>query len=146
MSIRPLMMCYGNSQAIRRKLLLSAYFENEPPPPPPLPSHPPLPHAPGSSDDKTEVMLVIPPTLQRHSALPASICINGTDVAFSSLVRNLGVTFDQTLLFQNSTAHTSAKQPIYLYIEELRNTSTTRPPLPFPLMQQRRWSVNSLRS
>ena len=36
---------------------------------------------------------------KNHPSLPSSICINGTNIPFSPLVRSLGVTFVQTVTF-----------------------------------------------
>lgn len=52
------------------------------------------------NDDKTEIMLVIPPSLKNDPSLPSQISLAGTDIQLASQVRNLGVIFDETLSFK----------------------------------------------
>ena len=50
---------------------------------------------------KTRHMILISPRKVLNNApLPSEICLNGTNIKLSQTVRNLGVTLDQTLSFQ----------------------------------------------
>ena len=50
--------------------------------------------------DKTEMVLITSKHNQKSLSLPFSIDLNGTSIHLSSTVRNLGVTIDQNLSFQ----------------------------------------------
>ena len=73
------------------------------------------------NDDKTEIMLVIPPSLKNDPSLPSKISIAGTDIQLSSQVRNLGVIFDETLCFKQQIS-TVCRNAYY----ELRKISSIR--------------------
>eukprot|EP00745_Piridium_sociabile_P025209 TRINITY_DN39921_c0_g1_i13.p1 TRINITY_DN39921_c0_g1~~TRINITY_DN39921_c0_g1_i13.p1 ORF type:complete len:259 (-),score=29.46 TRINITY_DN39921_c0_g1_i13:146-922(-) len=66
-------------------------------------------------------MLLVPSKLQNHPSLPSSICINGTDISFTPLVRNLGVMFDSTLSFKQQVSNVCKAAYI-----QLRNISLIR--------------------
>eukprot|EP00745_Piridium_sociabile_P025212 TRINITY_DN39921_c0_g1_i18.p1 TRINITY_DN39921_c0_g1~~TRINITY_DN39921_c0_g1_i18.p1 ORF type:complete len:291 (-),score=25.65 TRINITY_DN39921_c0_g1_i18:34-906(-) len=73
------------------------------------------------NEDQTEIMLLVPSKLQNHPSLPSSICINGTDISFTPLVRNLGVMFDSTLSFKQQVSNVCKAAYI-----QLRNISLIR--------------------
>jgi hypothetical protein len=52
------------------------------------------------NEDKTDVMLVVPPSMRNDPSIPTSLTIGDTSIEFSTQVRNLGVTFDHTLSFE----------------------------------------------
>ena len=51
------------------------------------------------NDQKTELMLLIPPSLKNNPSLPKSMSIGDIEISFSAEVRNLGVIFDQSMSF-----------------------------------------------
>jgi len=73
------------------------------------------------NDEKTEVMLVIPPKLSQHPSLPKTMSINSTDITFSTSVRDLGVILDHSLSFQQQISQIC--QSAYL---EIRRISSIR--------------------
>ena len=54
--------------------------------------------------DKTEKILITSKHNQKSLSLPFSADLNGTSINFSSTVRNLGVTLDQNLSFQQNVS------------------------------------------
>ena len=50
--------------------------------------------------DKTEMIIFTSKRYQHNSHLPSEIGVNGSQISVSSYVRNLGVTLDQNLSFQ----------------------------------------------
>eukprot|EP00745_Piridium_sociabile_P007701 TRINITY_DN15145_c0_g1_i14.p1 TRINITY_DN15145_c0_g1~~TRINITY_DN15145_c0_g1_i14.p1 ORF type:complete len:248 (-),score=27.37 TRINITY_DN15145_c0_g1_i14:73-816(-) len=57
------------------------------------------------NEDKTEIMLISPPKYLNHPSLPPSIDLIDSSITLSSCARNLGVTLDQTLSFQQHIAN-----------------------------------------
>ena len=55
------------------------------------------------NEDKTEMILISSP--KSNLTLPSSVDLNGCSVTISSSVRNLGVTFDQSLSFRQHVAN-----------------------------------------
>ena len=55
---------------------------------------------------KTETILITSKHNQKSLSLPFSVDLNGTSIHLSSSVRNLGVTLDQNLSFQQHVSHT----------------------------------------
>ena len=56
--------------------------------------------------DKTEMILITSKHNQKSLTLPFSVDLNGTSIRLSSTVRNLGVTLDQSLSFQQHVSRT----------------------------------------
>ena len=56
--------------------------------------------------DKTEMILITSKHNQKSLSLPFSVDLNGTSIHLSSSVRNLGVTLDQNLSFQQHVSRT----------------------------------------
>ena len=56
--------------------------------------------------DKTEMILLTSKHNQKSLSLPFSVDLNGTSIHLSSTVRNLGVTLDQNLSFQQHVFRT----------------------------------------
>ena len=56
--------------------------------------------------DKTEMILITSKHNQKSMSLPFSVDLNGTSIHLSSTVRNLGVTLDQNLCFQQHVSPT----------------------------------------
>ncbi|WP_419616858.1 reverse transcriptase domain-containing protein, partial [Thiolapillus sp.] len=56
--------------------------------------------------DKTEMILITSKHNQKSLSLPFSVDLNGTSIHLSSTVRNLGVTLDQNLSFQQHVSRT----------------------------------------
>ena len=56
--------------------------------------------------DKTEMILITSKHNQKSLSLPFSVDLNGTSIRLSSTVRNLGVTLDQGLSFQQHVSRT----------------------------------------
>lgn len=57
------------------------------------------------NEDKTEMILIKPQKSSSGASLPSSVDLNGTSIALASSVRNLGVTLDQSLSFQQHVAN-----------------------------------------
>ena len=55
------------------------------------------------NEDKTEMILISTP--KSNLTLPSSVDLNGRSITISSSVRNLGVTFDQSLSFRQHVAN-----------------------------------------
>ena len=55
------------------------------------------------NEDKTEIILISSP--KSNLTLPSSVDLNGCSITISSSVRNLGVTFDQSLSFHQHVAN-----------------------------------------
>ena len=53
------------------------------------------------NEDKTELLLAILSRFRNHLQLPSSLCLNGTNISSSFLIRSLGVTLDPTLNFRH---------------------------------------------
>ena len=70
--------------------------------------------------DKTEMILITSKHNQKSLSLPFSVDLDGTSIHLSSTVRNLGVTLDQNLSFQQ---HVSRTCQIYF---ELRKINSIR--------------------
>ena len=68
-----------------------------------------------------QLMLACPNKLSNHPSLPVSLELNGISVSFSSSVRSLGVTLDQSLTFQQHIS--SVCKATYF---ELRKISSIR--------------------
>ena len=73
------------------------------------------------NEEKTEAMLVISPRASLTSPLPQSIMVQNTEIAFSSHVKNLGVTLDCNLSMNSHVANTCKSAYI-----ELRRISSIR--------------------
>ena len=56
--------------------------------------------------DETQMILITSKHNQKSLSLPFSFDLNGTSIHFSSIVRNLGVTLDQNLSFQQHVFRT----------------------------------------
>ena len=56
--------------------------------------------------DKTEMILITSKHNQKSLSLPFSVDLNGTSIHLSSTVRNLGITLNQNLSFQQHVSHT----------------------------------------
>ena len=56
--------------------------------------------------DKTEMILITSKHNQKSLSLPFSVDLNGTSIHLSLSVRNLGVTLDQNLSFQQHVSRT----------------------------------------
>ncbi|KAK7101509.1 hypothetical protein V1264_019884 [Littorina saxatilis] len=57
------------------------------------------------NEEKTEMILVSPKKHLNHPSLPSSVDLNGSSIALSPAVRNLGVTLDQSLSFHQHVAN-----------------------------------------
>ena len=72
------------------------------------------------------MILISPRKVLNNAPLPSGICLNGTNIKLSQSVRNLGVTLDQTLSFQQlisddfRTCHLELRRisTIYHYLSE----------------------------
>ena len=73
------------------------------------------------NDDKTELMLVCPKKYRSHPSIPDSLVLNNVPISFSSSVRSLGVTLDQSLTFEKHISNIC--RIAYL---ELRRISSVR--------------------
>ena len=71
------------------------------------------------NEDKTEMILISSP--KSNLTLPSSVDLNGCSITISSSVRNLGVTFDQSLSFRQHVANVC--RLCYL---EIRRVSSVR--------------------
>ena len=69
------------------------------------------------NEDKTEMILISSP--KSNLILPSSVDLNGCSITISSSVRNLGVTFDQSLSFRQHVANVCR----LCYLEIRRNSS-----------------------
>ena len=67
------------------------------------------------------MILISPRKVLNNAPLPSGICLNGTNIKLSQTVRNLGVTLDQTVSFQQHISDVC--RTCYL---ELRRISTIR--------------------
>ena len=67
------------------------------------------------------MILISPRKVLNNAPLPSGICLNGTNIKLSQTVRNLGVTLDQALSFQQLISNVC--RTCYL---ELRRISTIR--------------------
>ena len=56
--------------------------------------------------NKTEMILITSKHNQKSLSVPFSVDLNETSIPLSSTVRNLGVTLDQNLSFQQHVSHT----------------------------------------
>ena len=56
--------------------------------------------------DRTEMILITSKNNQKSLSLPFSVDLNGTSSNLSSTVRNLGITLDQNLSFQQHVSRT----------------------------------------
>ena len=57
------------------------------------------------NEDKTEMILIKPQKSSSGMPLPSSVDLNGSSINLSATVRNLGVTLDQSLSFQQHVAN-----------------------------------------
>ena len=57
------------------------------------------------NEDKSELILITPPSLQNHPSLPTTITLIDSPITLSHSARNLGVTLDQTLTFQQHVSN-----------------------------------------
>ena len=57
------------------------------------------------NEDKSEMILITPPKLQNHISLPTSINLIDSTITLSQSARNLGVTLDQNLSFQQHVSN-----------------------------------------
>ena len=57
------------------------------------------------NEDKTEMILIKPQKSSSGTSLPSSVDLNGSPIVLASSVRNLGVTLDQSLSFQQHVAN-----------------------------------------
>ena len=73
------------------------------------------------NNDKTEMMLISTETVLNSDSVPQSINLEGSDIKFANTVRNLGVSLDPTLSFQQQIS--SVCRICYL---ELRRISAIR--------------------
>ena len=69
--------------------------------------------------DKTELILISSQHNLRTKSLPSSVYLNGNEIPLSSSVRNLGVTLDQTLSFQQHVSRTC--QACYLELRRIKS-------------------------
>lgn len=73
------------------------------------------------NNDKTEMILISPKKFLNSNSTPQSVSLEGCEISLSTAVRNLGVTLDQTLSFDQHIS--SVCQTCYL---ELRRISSIR--------------------
>ena len=57
--------------------------------------------------DKTDMILILPRQVLNNASLPSEICLNGSNIQLSQTVRNLAVTLDRTLSFQQHISNVS---------------------------------------
>ena len=77
------------------------------------------------NEDKTEMILISANKVLNNTPLPSEVYLNGTNIKLSQTVRNLGVTLDQTISFQQRISNVC--RTCYL---ELRRISTIRHYIP----------------
>ena len=77
------------------------------------------------NEDKTDMILTSPRKVLNNVPIPSELCLNGTNIKLSQIVRKLGVTLCQTLSFQQHISNVCCTCCL-----ELRRISTIRRYLP----------------
>ena len=80
------------------------------------------------NEDKTELLLAILSRFRNHLQLPSSLCLNGTNISSSFLIRSLGVTLDPVLIFREHISNICKTA----YFELRRSVQSVSPSLLMP--------------